>query len=191
MLARLQNREYDGDDHEYSAAERNMVRILDNRIYSSKVLRVNFTSYDVRREQDSMNPRNHCNVMVLSPESGDDVHPFWYAQVLGVFHARILHVDPNATNKSVQNIEFLWVRWLGLVPNHRFGFKHARLPKVGFVPSTDPLAFGFLDPSLVLRGCHLVPAFADGRTSDLLPVVHSAARSPNEHNDWVAFYVMM
>ena len=72
MLAHLQNCEYDGDDHEYSAAERNMVRILDNHIYSSKVLRINFTSYDVRREQDSMNPRTNCNVMVLSPESGED-----------------------------------------------------------------------------------------------------------------------
>lgn len=191
MLARLQNREYDGDDHEYSAAERNTVRILDNRIYSSKVLRVNFTSYDVRRDQDSMNPRTNCNVMVMSPESGEDAHPFWYAQVLGVFHARVLHADPAATNKSVQNIEFLWVRWLGLVPGRRFGFKEARLPKVGFVPHTDPLAFGFLDPSLVLRGCHLVPAFADGKTFDLLPVMHSAARSPDEHEDWVAFYVML
>lgn len=191
MLARLQNREYDGDDHEYSAAERNTVRILDNRIYSSKVLRVNFTSYDVRRDQDSMNPRTNCNVMVLSPESGEGAHPFWYAKVLGVFHARVLHADPAASNKSVQTIEFLWVRWLGLVPGRRFGFKNARLPKVGFVPHTDPLAFGFLDPSLVLRGCHLIPAFADGKTSDLLPVMRSAARSSDEHQDWVAFYVMM
>lgn len=55
--------------------------------------------------------------MVLSPESGEDAHPFWYAQVLGVFHAWVLHTDPAAANKSVQNIEFLWVCWLGLVPD--------------------------------------------------------------------------
>ena len=88
--------------------------------------------------------------MVMSPELGEDVHPFWYAQVLSVFHTQVLHADLAATNKSVQNIEFLWVRWLGLVPGCQFGFKEARLPKVGFVPHTDPLAFGFLDPSLVL-----------------------------------------
>ena len=129
--------------------------------------------------------------MVLSPESGDDVHPFWYAQILGVFHAWVLHADPNATNKSVQNIEFLWVHWLGLVPDCQSGFRFAQLPKVGFVPHTDPLAFGFLDPSLVLQGCHLVPAFADGRTADLLPVMCSAVRLPDEHDDWVAFYIMM
>ena len=135
--------------------------------------------------------KHSLDSMVMSPESGEDVHLFWYAQVLGVFHTQVLHVDPAATNKSVQNIEFLWVWWLGLVPGCQFGFKEARLPKVGFVPHTDPLAFGFLDPSLVLRGCHLVPAFADGKTLDLLPVMHSAARSPDEHKDWVAFYVML
>ena len=125
ILTRLQNREYDGDDHKYSATERTTVWILDNCIYSSKVLHVNYTSYDVRRDQDSMNPWTNSNVMVMSPESGEDVHPFWYAQVLGVFHTRVLHTDPTATNKSVQNIEFLWVCWLGLVPGCRFGFKEA------------------------------------------------------------------
>ena len=88
--------------------------------------------------------------MVMSLESEEDAHPFWYAQVLGVFHTCVLHVGPAATNQSVQNIEFLWVRWLGLVPDHQYGFKSARLPKVGFVKYTDPLAFGFLDPSLVV-----------------------------------------
>ena len=150
MLTCLQNHEYDGDDHEYSAVEQNMVQILDNRIYSSKVLWVNFTLYDVHCEQDSMNPRNNCNMMVLSPESGDNVHPFWYAQILGVFHAWVLHADANTMNKSMQNIEFLWVHWLGLVPDHQSGFKYAQLPKVGFIPHTDALAFGFLNPSLVL-----------------------------------------
>ena len=59
------------------------------------------------------------------------------------------------------------------------------------LPHTDSLMFGFLDPSLVLWGCHCIPAFTDWKTSDLLPVMHSAARSPNEHEDWVAFYIMM
>ena len=189
MLAHPQNHEYDGEDHKYSATEQNTVQILDNCIYSSKVLQVNFTSYDICREQDSMNPQTNCNVMVLSPESGEDVHPFWYAQVLGVFHGWVLHTDPAAANKSVHKIEFLWVHWLRLIPDRCFGFRQARLPKVGFLPHTDSLMFGFLDHSLVLWGCHLIPAFADRKTSDLLPVMCSATRSPNEHE--VAFYVMM
>ena len=58
-------------------------------------------------------------------------------------------------------------------------------------PENDPSAFGFLDPSLVLRGCHLIPAFNDGRTSDLLTAPLTIARPPDEVDDWVAFYVNM
>jgi hypothetical protein len=39
---------------------------------------------------------------------------------------------------------------------------------VGFVDSDDPLAFGFLDPQYVIRGVHLLPAFAHGHTGSLL-----------------------
>jgi hypothetical protein len=88
-------------------------------------------------------------------------------------------------------MEFLWVRWFGTVPGHKYGFKAARLPKVGFVPDTDDQAFGFLDPSLVIRGCHMIPAFADGRTSELLTTQNSAAHLPGELDDWVAYYVGM
>lgn len=167
------------------------MRIVNNRIFSAKVFRVNYTTYDIRRDQDSMNPRTSCDVMVLSPETGNEAHPYWYARVLGVFHAEILHTGPAAANRSVQHMEFLWVRWFGLVPNHRFGFKAARLPKIGFVPDSDVAAFGFLDPSLVVRGCHLIPAFNNGRTSGLLQTAASAGRPAGEVDDWLAFYVNM
>ena len=127
--------------------ERNFVWILNNRIYSSKVLHVNYTTYDVRWGQDSMNPRLHCDVMVLS---WDEEHPFWYARVLGVFHVQVLHVGPDARNRSVQHMEFLWVHWFGVEPWYKWGSRGARLPKISFVPDSDELAFGFLDPSLVL-----------------------------------------
>jgi hypothetical protein len=63
---------------------------------------------------------------------------------------------------------------------------------VGFVPDTDDGAFGFLDPSLVLRGCHLVPAFANGRTSTLLHTVSmTAAHPPDETDNWMNYYIIM
>jgi hypothetical protein len=88
-------------------------------------------------------------------------------------------------------MEFLWVRWYGEVPGHRWGFKAARLFKVGFIPDTDSSAFGFLDPSLVLRGSHLIPAFNDGKTADLLKAQTTVARPPGQTEDWRTFYVMM
>jgi hypothetical protein len=183
---------YDGDETTFSAEERNAVHIIGDRIYATKVLRINYTSYDMRRSQDSMNPRTHCDVMVLSPEKEDGAHPFWYAQVLGLFHAKVLHTGPTAVNRSVQHMEFLWIRWFGVEQNYIAGSHVARLPKIGFVPDTDEDAFGFLDPSLVLRGCHLVPAFAAGRTNNLLRTVSlTAARHPEETDDWANYYVIM
>ena len=66
--------------------------------------------------------------------------------------------------------------------------------KIGFVPDSDEFAFGFLDPSLVLRGCHIVPAFAAGRTSSLLtvqPGEATAGHPAGETDDWENFYVIM
>jgi hypothetical protein len=192
LLGRLLNVVFDGDETMFTDEERNSVRIIGDRIYSSKILRVNYTSYDMRRDQDSMNPRTHCDVMVLSPETGPNVHPFWYARVLGIFHAKVLHTGPQSRNRSIQHMEFLWVRWFGLEPGYRFGTSNARLPKIGFVPEADRSAFGFLDPSLVLRGCHLVPAFSEDRTSALLRTTNpTAARPVDEMDDWTKFYVIM
>ena len=76
---------------------------------------------------------------------------------------------------------------------YRHGFRHARLPKIGFVESTDEYAFTFLDPVQVIRGMHIIPAFSEGRTSVLLPVRKSVARAldPEETDDWTNFYVNM
>lgn len=178
---------------EFSDADRNTVRIIGDHIYAVKLLRINYTTYDIRRDQDSLNPRTHCDVMLHSPETEPGAHPFWYARILGVFHTKVLHTGEHAHNRSVQHVEFLWVRWFGMEQRYRSGFKAARLPKVGFVSEGDPSgAFGFLDPSLVLRGCHLVPAFASGRTNILLKTVSTtAARLPDETDDWVNYYVIM
>lgn len=132
--------------------------------------------------------------MVASPETEPDAHSFWYAAVIGVFHANVQHVGTASRDYRIQRVEFLWVRWLGVVPEHSFGRHKATLPKIGFVPDSDEYAFGFLDPSLVLRGCHLLPSFADGRTTELLNIEEGCptdARPSGEVNDWANFYVGM
>lgn len=146
----------------------------------------------MRRDQDSMNPRTHCDVMVNSADEKAGAHPFWYARVLGVFHADVMHTGLEAKNRSVQHMEFLWVRWFDILPKYRSGSAVAKLPRIGFVPDTHSGAFGFLDPSRVLRGCHLVPAFAEGRTTELLhTILPTAARHPDEKSDWKNYYVIM
>ncbi|EGN99376.1 hypothetical protein SERLA73DRAFT_28488, partial [Serpula lacrymans var. lacrymans S7.3] len=60
----------------------------------------NYTTYDVHRVQDIINPRtSHCNVMLLSPcdDTGTQSHPFCYVRVLGIYHANIVYVDFRTT----------------------------------------------------------------------------------------------
>jgi len=123
---------------------------------------------------------------------------YWYARVLGIYHAKVSTSHPDAINGGeVRRMEFLWVRWLGVEPGHKHGFRRAVLPKIGFVPSTDEYVFGFLDPKQVIRGCHLIPAFMSGRTCDLLPVEDMDARRleypghTRETDDWANFYINM
>ncbi|KAG5634064.1 hypothetical protein H0H81_003567 [Sphagnurus paluster] len=155
-----------------------------------ELLRVNYTTYDIRRASDTISPRTHCHVMVCSPKIGPNTHPFWYAQVLGVFHADVLHRGPRSDDPDKRHhMQFLWVRWLGLEPGYRSGCQFARLPKVGFVPDSNPYTFGFLNPSDVIRGAHIIPAFAADKTLELLAAQHTVARALNSTKDWVNFYI--
>ncbi|KAK7688185.1 hypothetical protein QCA50_008555 [Cerrena zonata] len=193
LLGRLTNRQFDGDDHDdFTDADRQSIRITDNKIFSVSRFQVNFTTYDVRRAQDSLNPSKQCNVMVQSPETEAGAHLYWYAQVLGVFHATV-SVFPSSKSDlpsiSSTRVEFLWVRWYGIEPGDRSGFRFAKLPKISFVPENDRFAFGFLDPFVVVRGCHLIPAFALGRTRRLLHSESTLARRVGERKDWMNYYV--
>jgi hypothetical protein len=92
---------------------------------------------------------------------------------------------------KMHQIEALYVRWLAPLTNHQSGTKCARLPKVAFVDESDRDAFGFLNPGQVIRGVHLIPAFASGRGSSSLRYGRSFARQGDDLDDWEAFYVGM
>jgi len=190
-LCKILNQEYDFDEVFFTEAERASVTFVKNKIYQHKVMRVNYTTYDMRREQDSLNPRTHANVMVLSQEKEPDAHPYWYARIIGIYHTLVRH----ESSPDPIPIEFLFIRWYGLDLDRtsRFGWKMRRLPKVGFVPDHPEAgspAFGFLDPAQVIRGVHLIPSFSEGLTGDLLEP--SFARLEHEGDlDWLCYYVNM
>ncbi len=58
----------------FSNQELDSLVIMGNHLYRHKVLRVNYTTYDGRRRQDSLNPRNHADFTTLSHET-DDTNP--------------------------------------------------------------------------------------------------------------------
>ena len=147
----------------------------------------------MRREQDSLNLHTHANVMMLShDEDSADRHPYWYACIIGLFHVVVRH--PSSINPI--NLDVAQVCWYGKDPDsYQSGWKAHRLPRIGFVEYTEDgsssPAFGFVDPTHIICGVHLIPAFHHGMTDELLPPSKSA-RLPSEGNlDFNFFYINM
>ena len=115
-------------------------------------------------------------------EDDSRTHPYWYACVLGIYHANIFYGQA----RKPERVDFLFVRWFGQDVEWNSGLANLRLGCVGFVPSGDIDAFGFLDPTLVICACHLIPAFALGRNLWLLG--QSTARD-SLVGDWENYYV--
>ncbi|KIK35492.1 hypothetical protein CY34DRAFT_16981 [Suillus luteus UH-Slu-Lm8-n1] len=176
ILYRLRNLDVSYCDHVFTEDERNSIIIPDNRLYSVQIMQVYYTTYDLRREHDTINPRTHPDIMVLSGETRPQ-HPYWYARVLGIYHVEVwLNTDGPAKKHRV---EVLYVRWLAPLIDHQSGMSYARLPKVAFVEDSDRDAFG----------THLIPAFASGRGSSSLRYGRSFTRQSGELDDWEAYYI--
>jgi hypothetical protein len=115
----------------------------------------------------------------------DARHPFWYARVLGIYHANVFF-GPDF-NAQPERVEFFFVWWFGRDPDWQGGPGTCRLDRIGWVPENDPSGtFGFLDPARVIRACHLIPAFCYGKMTHLLSA--SQARD-SLTGDWVNHYV--
>jgi hypothetical protein len=160
-----------------------------NRIYRHRLLRVNYTTYDLRRESDAVNPRtDHRDIMLLSRSGLDESsqHPFCYARVLGIFHANIIFTGTGSRDYQSRRIEFLWVRWFEVLEDRPSGWQHLAFDTLRFVPMAEEDAFGFVDPADVLRACHLIPSFADGM---LHPDGIAASSCARDSEDWKHYYI--
>jgi hypothetical protein len=139
----------------------NSVVINNGRIYQHKIMRLNYTTYDVRRDEDIIHLGNsRCDVMVLNSETATGAHPFCYARILGIFHANIVYIGEGIRDFCPRRLDFLWVRWYTIEdgPASLTGL----LDCVRFPPMAHESSFEFLDPADVLRACHVVPLFSQG-----------------------------
>ncbi|THU90531.1 hypothetical protein K435DRAFT_864214 [Dendrothele bispora CBS 962.96] len=184
-------------DTEFSDEDRRNLTFVSNLLYIHKYLRINYTTYDLRREQDSINPRTQPDVLLLAEDGEETGHPYWYARVISLFHVRVRHLGTRSRNTSEQRMEIAWARWYQLDDTIQSGWKAKRYHGLQFVPADSPDAFGFINPSQIIRAIHILPAFAYGTTSDYLPA-DSVARvyqsfENGEYNveqeDWVYYYV--
>jgi len=165
------------------------VLFKDGRIFQHKVLHVNYTTYDVRHDQDIFNPgSDHCDLIMLAAPGSDEEpetqHQFCYAWLIGVYHANIHFIGPGSKDYLPRRLDFVHVRWFELVPptveNRTW------LDALRFVRMNNVNAFDFVDPADILRGCHLIPAFAKGRSHpnhiNLSPIA-------KDGDDWKYYYV--
>jgi hypothetical protein len=166
----------EGDDLPLHHQNHDRILFQSDRIYKHDTFHVNYTSYDLRREQDVVNPKtSRCNVMCLkmfnkaSPDSR-----FRYARVLGVFHVNVAYGGPGSPDMNVRRFDFLWVRWYEDIKHTQNPFALQRVTFSTISATKD--AVDFLDPADVLRACHIVPRYHLGSKygeEATLPPVHS------------------
>ncbi|KAG6913605.1 hypothetical protein DXG01_005617 [Tephrocybe rancida] len=134
-------------------------------LYRHHILRVNYTSYDIRRLQDVLNPRtDHRDIILHRRRRLSTKHEYQYARILGVFHVNAIYHGPGHRNYIAHRMEFVWVRWFQLSDGHDIPAQQgwARLSHLSFHSLGDRDAFGFVDPKYILRACHIVPHFRSG-----------------------------
>ncbi|KAF4609406.1 hypothetical protein D9613_012983 [Agrocybe pediades] len=203
LLSQLLAKDDTGCIDQFSPLERATVTLINDSIYEHQVMRVNYTTYDLRRDQDSINPRTHPDVQLLAAAEADapgkqstyKQHPYLYARVLGIFHAKVIHHGPLSTSRYPQHLEFILVRWFEFDKTYQGGWKAKRLHRIRFIPQSED-SFGFVNPLNVVRGIHITPAFREGRTEDLLqpsPLARQVAESNGDDTDkdWAYYHVAM
>jgi hypothetical protein len=194
VLERIRSESENPSSINVEQAELKHIILRHDRMYVHKIIMFNYTTYDMRRDQDVLNPgTSHCNFMALAQPDSTDEHPFIYGRILGVFHVNVIYNGPGMTDYNPRRYDFLWVRWYDLensVPHKSKTTKPKashRLNRLVFPSLDEEDSVGFLDPADVLRGCHIIPAFAqEKRFSDSNEEFSKCAR---EDRDWNVYYV--
>lgn len=154
-------------------------------------MRVNYTTYDVRRGQDTLNPRtDHRDIMVLAQpdDDADSPHQFKYGRVLGIYHTNVIFVPPGTNDYTSRRVEFLWVRWFKIIGDRpvKWGWEKTQPDRLEFPTVNGETSFGFLDPGDVLRACHIIPRFSKNKR---YPDGCGVSRLAHDGDDWVEYFV--
>ncbi|KAF7967815.1 hypothetical protein HWV62_32975, partial [Athelia sp. TMB] len=163
-----------------------------NRLYLHRILRINYTTYDIRREQDLINAHSaQHNIMVLCQPTEDsgtnDAISYRYGRVLGTYHINVVYNGPGRPPWHQKlRAEIVWVRWYEELGQPGTDWAHRRLGRLRFLPIEDHDAFGFVDPGDIVRGCHIIPRFR-------MQKVHKSGKghSPlaKDGSDWKEYYI--
>ena len=184
-----------GDARSQDDTNADAIFFKNDRMYRHNLIRLNYTTYDIRRSQDVVNPKSsHQNIMLLANKDDsntdtDGDHPFLYARVLGIYHINVIYTGFDTRDYMPRRLDFLWVRWFRLTEDKNLAhtWRNCQLDMIHFPPVASLDAFGFVDPRDILRGCHVVPSFARG-------LVHSDGRGisycAEDVKDYRRYYAM-
>ncbi|KAJ3533279.1 hypothetical protein NMY22_g7397 [Coprinellus aureogranulatus] len=165
-----------------------------DQIYSHKILRMYYTGYDVRREEEVIHVNTpQCNIMLLndrcSKETWAQEHPYLYGRVLGVFHANVAYARSYQGNASgerhtaFRRIDFVWVQWyeyLGAEDEYS-------LDRLSLRSLQSANSLCFLDPQDILRGVHLIPQYPLGESTTPRPSFRWS--DLKGQSIWTAYYI--
>ncbi|KAJ3524924.1 hypothetical protein NMY22_g10792 [Coprinellus aureogranulatus] len=161
-----------------------------DRLYQHGLLHINYTSYDVRRESDTINPKtSRRDVMCLRKLDEDDcpatAHRFMHARVLGVYHVNIMYKGRGASDLRRRRFDFLFVRWFEFCSQQA---NPKGLDRVRLRPLSKPESVGFLDPADVIRASHIIPRYSCDRLhTDTAGLILSKLAQDGE--DWKEYFV--
>ena len=77
-----------------------------------------------------LNLRMHADFMTLShkdDEESQDRFPYWFRQIVGIFHAMVVYTGLSSRSLEPQHMEFLFVQWFGHDLGHRGRWKSKQL----------------------------------------------------------------
>jgi hypothetical protein len=163
-----------------------------DHMYHHNTLRINYTSYDVLRQQDVLNPATpRCFILLpADPDESPREHPFLYAKVLGVYHASIIYCG-----SLPRRIDFFHVPWLYYDYERPGGWDTHRLVHMSYERCRSDQgilhSFDFVDPNDVIRATHAIPDFQSGLVVDLLnnPPGRWIAHDSAKDGDWRYYYI--
>ncbi|KAI0816876.1 hypothetical protein BC628DRAFT_1334130, partial [Trametes gibbosa] len=181
------------DDDTFSDKQLDGIELQNDRIYRHKVLHLNYTTYDMRRDQDIIKPGCHPDIMLLSSEIDSKQGPFVYARVLDIFHANVRYRGPGSSQwtREWHRIDFLWVRWYSICNGNTDLFQSRSLPRLRFVEAHNPSVapFGFVNPADIPRSSFILPAFHYGTTNGLLDHSKLARCTSDNDEDYNLYYI--
>lgn len=132
-------------------------------------MRIKFTTYDTRRDEDIIHlDTDQSNIMKRNRDysPANSSHPFIYGKVIAILHADVGLVGDigrRGPQYFHRRMEILWVRWYKLLPRQDLELGALTLDEVELIPIDKPGSHSFIDPEDVTRACHIVPNFQMGK----------------------------